>query len=144
MRGLSSAPRGFAACSRVLAGLASLAQIGELARRLSLGFPGNPEIKEEPGSARNHSSQKLRGFFAYKEKPGKRGKFCHGFPGFSRNSWKTRRARTLLAFPGFFLAFPHLQKSFENQEFYPRIPGSFLQGPGAYSKKQQYYTLYKK
>ena len=130
MRGLSSAPRGFAARSRVLARLASLAG-------LSLGFPGNPGIKEEPGSARNHSSQKLRGFFAHKEKPGKRGKFCHGFPGFSRNSWKTRRARTLLAFP-------HLQKILENQEFYPRIPGSFLQGPGAYSRKQQYYTLYKK
>ena len=32
---LSSAPRGFAARSRVLARLASLAQIGELARRLS-------------------------------------------------------------------------------------------------------------
>ena len=31
---LSSAPRGFAARSRVLARLASLAQIGELARRL--------------------------------------------------------------------------------------------------------------
>ena len=31
---LSSAPRGFAAHSRVLARLASLAQIGELARRL--------------------------------------------------------------------------------------------------------------
>ena len=29
-----SAPRGFAACSRVLARLASLAQTGELARRL--------------------------------------------------------------------------------------------------------------
>ena len=33
---LSSAPRGFAARSRVLARLASLAQIGELARRLEL------------------------------------------------------------------------------------------------------------
>ena len=33
-RGLSSAPRGFAARSRVLARLASLVQIGELARRL--------------------------------------------------------------------------------------------------------------
>ena len=32
---LSPAPRGFAARSRVLARLASLAQIGELARRLS-------------------------------------------------------------------------------------------------------------
>ena len=31
---LSAAPRGFAACSCVLARLASLAQIGELARRL--------------------------------------------------------------------------------------------------------------
>ena len=34
-RTLSSAPRGFAARSRVLARLASLAQIGELARRLA-------------------------------------------------------------------------------------------------------------
>ena len=34
---LSSAPRGFAARSRVLARLTSLAQIGELARRLKLG-----------------------------------------------------------------------------------------------------------
>ena len=33
---LSSAPRGFAARSRVLASLASLAQIGELSRRLEL------------------------------------------------------------------------------------------------------------
>ena len=33
---LSPAPRGFAARSRVLARLASLAQIGELARRLGL------------------------------------------------------------------------------------------------------------
>ena len=33
---LSSAPRGFAARSRVLARLVSLAQIGELARRLNL------------------------------------------------------------------------------------------------------------
>ena len=31
---LSSAPRSFAACSRILVRLASLAQIGELARRL--------------------------------------------------------------------------------------------------------------
>ena len=32
---LSPAPRGFVACSRILARLASLAQIGELARRLT-------------------------------------------------------------------------------------------------------------
>ena len=32
----ASAPRGFAVCSRVLARLALLAQIGELARRLRL------------------------------------------------------------------------------------------------------------
>ena len=36
---LSSAPRGFAARSRVLASLASLAQIGELARRLIFTRP---------------------------------------------------------------------------------------------------------
>jgi len=36
---LSSAPRGFAARSRVLARLASLAQIGELARRLIIRVP---------------------------------------------------------------------------------------------------------
>ena len=36
---LSSAPRGFAARSRVLARLVSLAQIGELARRLVWWFP---------------------------------------------------------------------------------------------------------
>ena len=127
-RGLSSTPRRFAARSRVLARLASLAQIAELARRPSLGFPGNPGIREEPGSARNHSSQKLRGFFAHKEKPGKRGKFCHGFPGFSRNSWKTRRARTLLAFPGFFLAFPHLQKKLGKPRILPQNSGLLFAG----------------
>ena len=107
-------------------------------------------FQETPGSRKSQGVPEIilvkssGGFFALKENPGKRGKFCHGFPGFSRNSWKTRRAPTLLAFPGFLLAFPHLQKSLENQTFYPRIPGSFLRGPGAYSRKQQYYTLYKK
>ena len=39
---LSSGPRGFAARSRVLARLVSLAQIGELARRLPISFPNGP------------------------------------------------------------------------------------------------------
>ena len=38
---LSSAPRGFAARSRILARLVSLAQIGELARRLRLDLTEN-------------------------------------------------------------------------------------------------------
>ena len=59
-----------------------------------------------------------------KEKPGEHGNFSLGF---------SRRARTLLAFLCFFLAFPYVQKSQESQEFYFRIifqgiPGSFLLG----------------
>ena len=42
---LSSAPRGFAARSRVLARLVSLTQIGELARRLSLGLHASRHYK---------------------------------------------------------------------------------------------------
>ena len=38
---LSSAPRSFAARLRVLVRLASLAQVGELARRLKHGLEGN-------------------------------------------------------------------------------------------------------
>ena len=45
-RGLSSAPRGFAACSRVLARLVSLAPIGELAPRLSWNEHINETVKK--------------------------------------------------------------------------------------------------
>ena len=45
---ISSAPRGFAARSRVLARLVSLAQIGELARRLSLTGCGCVRLQEVP------------------------------------------------------------------------------------------------
>lgn len=63
------------------------------------------------------------GFFAHKEKPDKCGKFSPCFHGFSRNSWKARRARTLLAFLGLFLASPHVQK---RTELKPGIlPGKF-------------------
>ena len=41
---VSLAPRGFAARSRVLERLASLAQIGELARRLHGGFRSQPRV----------------------------------------------------------------------------------------------------
>ena len=97
-----------------------------------LAFPvlsGNPGIKEEPGCASNHSSQKLRAFLHIRKSPESEEIFFPGSPSFSRNSWKARRAPTLLAFPGFFLAFPYVQKCQESQEFYPGIPvipGSFL------------------
>ena len=55
------------------------------------------------------------GSFAHKEKPGKRGKYSLGFPSFSR-------AQPLLAFPGFFLVFLHVQKNLDRQEFYAGIP----------------------
>ena len=89
-----------------------------------LAFPGNPAIKE--GSRVPDQSQKVKAFFALKAKPGKCGKLSPGFPGFSRNSWKARGAWTLLDFPTFFLAFPHVQKILQSQEFSAKIdPGEF-------------------
>ena len=34
-----------------------------------LAFPGNPRIKEKPGCARNHSSQKLQAFLHISKSP---------------------------------------------------------------------------
>ena len=88
------------------------------------GFLGNPGIKEEPGCASNLSGQTLRAFLHIRKSPESEEIFFPGSPGFSRNSWKARRARTLLAFPGFFLAFPYVQRSQESREFFPGIPGN--------------------
>ena len=102
-----------------------------------LAFPGNPRIKEEPRVLEiilvRSSIQADPGFFAHKEKPEKCGKFSPCFHGFSRNSWKARRARTLLAFLGLFLAFPSFSTcakmhGIEARNFTREILGSFLQG----------------
>jgi len=96
-------------------------------------------------------------FFAHRGKPGKRGAFLPGFPGFPRllgvtllafqetvESWKARKVRNLLeprvsAFSWkakrllAFLAFSYVQKSVESQEFFrgiPEISWLFLVGEG--------------
>ena len=91
---------------------------------LFLGFSRKPRNQGGVKIARSESEG--QGFFALKAKPGKCGKLSPGFPGFSRNSWKARGAWTLLDFPTFFLAFPHLQKILQSQEFSAKIdPGEF-------------------
>ena len=91
---------------------------------LFLGFSRKPRNQGGVKSARSESEG--QGFFALKEKPGKCGKLSPGFPGFSRNSWKAREAWTLLDFPTFSLAFPHMHKILQSQEFSAKIdPGEF-------------------
>ena len=91
---------------------------------LFLGFSRKPRNQGGVKIARSESEG--QGFFALKAKPGKCGKLSPGFPGFSRNSWKARGAWTLLDFPTFFLAFPHVQKILQSQEFSAKIdPGEF-------------------
>ena len=72
-------------------------------------------IRKSPESVENFVMA-FRGF------PGIPGK-----PGEPAHSW---------LFQAFSWLFRICKKSSENQEFYPRIPGSFLQGPEAYSRKR--------
>ena len=90
------------------------------------GFPGNPGIKEEPGCASNHSSQKLRAFLHIRKSLESEEIFFLGSPGFSRNSWKARGAPDTLGFSGLFPGFSLCAKKPGKPGILPRNSEEFL------------------
>ena len=98
------------------------------------GCPGNPGIKEEPGCASNHSSQKLRAFLHIRKRLESEEIFFLGSPGFSRNSWKARGPGHSWLFRAFSRLFLMCKKVRKVRNFTPEfrgIPGTFLQGSAA-------------
>ena len=88
-------------------------------------------IKEEPGCASNHSSQKLRAFLHIRKSLESEEILFPGSPRFSRNSWKARRARHSWLFRAFSRLFFMCKKARRARHFSPEFrgnPGSFLQG----------------
>ena len=97
-------------------------------------------IKEKPGCARNHSSQKLRAFLHISKSPESMEIFFwffQAFPGFPGNPGIKEEPGCASNHSSQKLrAFPYVQKSQESQEFDPAIPGnSWLLFAGVNTKK---------